>query len=334
MNGNDLDDRALSETDHYKSVVKRGNLMSLFLAEYNVDAFVATHLYGALNNASVDVGENELEDVLGTSMEAMSMSFVHKVKKFERQREQVKKLTPFQTYIALIKGYSMLSIMLVPKAFADGGYGMSSIFAVFSGCISCLGACMLVDVGLATNIYSYPLAVEKVLGRNSRIAIDFFIASTQFSIIISHINFLLESCKVTIDSLFDTDSSIVFYAIVIVICYTLMSWVRNLAKFSFTFMIGLIMLFSCVVYVSIYAVKVLGEATEPAPGIEFISPGYIGTLGFTIYMYEGIGIVMPIMAVTEQPQKFKEVLIYALLTFMVVYLAFAELTYFTWGTDL
>ena len=56
VDGNDLDDRALSETDHYKSVVKRGNFLSLFLAEYNVDDFVATHLYGALNNVSIDMG--------------------------------------------------------------------------------------------------------------------------------------------------------------------------------------------------------------------------------------------------------------------------------------
>ena len=257
VNGNDMDDRALSETDHYKSAVKRTNFLSLFLAEYNVDAFVATHLYGALNNVSVDIGQDELDDVLGTSMEAMNMSFVRKVKKFERQREQVKKLTPFQTYIALVKGYCMLSILLCPKAFANGGYGMSAIFLMTSGALSCLAACKLVDVGLATKLYSYPLAVEKVLGKNSRIMIEVFIASTQFSFAISHIAFLTESCKVTIDTLFETDTKIVFYAIFIVTCYTLLSWVRNLAKFSFTFMVGVFLVLLCVGYVSIYSAKVL-----------------------------------------------------------------------------
>ena len=228
----------------------------------------------------------------------------------------------------------MLSILLAPKAFANGGYGMSAILVLTSGFISCLAACLLVEVGLATKIYSYPLAVEKVLGKNSRIMIEVFIASTQFSFAISHIAFLLESCKVTIDTLFDTDSKVVFYAIAIVICYTLLSWVRNLAKFSFTFMIGVFLILSCVTYVSVYSAQVLGKATEPAPGIEFISAGCVGTLGFTIYMYEGIGIVMPIMASTEQPEKFKKVLVYAYISLMLFYVAFAELTYFAWGTDM
>ena len=80
----DVDDRALSEADHYQTAVKRSNFLSLFLAEYNVDAFMATHLYGALNNQSLDMGKDELEDVLGTSMENMNISFVQKARKLER----------------------------------------------------------------------------------------------------------------------------------------------------------------------------------------------------------------------------------------------------------
>lgn len=217
----------------------------------------------------------------------------------------VTKLTPFQAYIALIKGYCMLSILLIPKAFANGGWGASGIFLMVSGALSCVTACKLVDVGLATKLYSYPLAVEKVLGKKARIMIEIFIASTQFSFAISHIAFLVESCKVTIDTLFKTDTSFVYYAVFIIICYTLLSWVRNLAKFSFTFMVGVILVLISVIYVSVYSAKVLHDQTEPAPGIEFIGEGYLGTLGFCVYCFEGIGIVMPVMATAEQPEKFK-----------------------------
>lgn len=60
----------------------------------------------------------------------------------------------------------------------------------------------------------------------------------------------------------------------------------------------------------------------------------MNTLGFTIYCYEGIGIVMPVMATCESPETFKKVLIYAVVTLIILYVAFAELCYFSWGTNM
>lgn len=157
---------ALSEIDHYQSVVKRSNFIDLFLDEYNADAFIATHLYGAINNlSSVDnIPREELEDVLNTSAENLSGSFMRNVKRLDLQREKVKKLSPFGSYIALLKGYSVLSIMFLPKAFVDGGWLTSAIFLACSGIINCIGCAKLIDTGLATKLYSYPMIVEKVLG--------------------------------------------------------------------------------------------------------------------------------------------------------------------------
>ena len=61
---------------------------------------------------------------------------------------------------------------------------------------------------------------------------------------------------------------------------------------------------------------------------------YITTLGITIYCYEGIGIIMPVMAACEKPERFKEQIIYVFLTLVSFYLIFAETCYFAWGSDL
>ena len=135
------------------------------------------------------------------------------MKRYERKRENVKKLTQFESYIALLKGYSVLSIMFLPKAFLDGGWLASAGFLTCSGILSCIGCCFLVDTGLRYNIYSYPLVVEKVLGKRARVFLDIAIALTQISIVISHATFLIESCKVTIDTLFGTQTSTLTYQI-------------------------------------------------------------------------------------------------------------------------
>ena len=58
---------AHSETDHYKPTIRRNNFIDLYLDDYNADEFVANHLYGAIDNLSVDVSHDELENLLSTS---------------------------------------------------------------------------------------------------------------------------------------------------------------------------------------------------------------------------------------------------------------------------
>ena len=100
-------------------------------------------------------------------------------------------------------------------------------------------------------------------------------------------------------------------------------------------MVGNLLVVFTIVYVTIQAAGKLSEQTEPAPGIEFVNPeGWINTLGFTIYCYEGIGVVMPIMATTEKPERFNEMLVYAYVTLLVVYIAFDEVCYFAWGSTM
>ena len=123
-----------------------------------------------------------------------------------------------------------------------------------SGIISLVACIKLVDTGLATKIYSYPLLVEKILGKTARHILDVFICLTQFSFVISHIAFLLESCKSTVDQLYDTDSEMVYYIIAVCIIYTLFAWVRNLANLSFTFIIGTILIILAVIYVTVFAI--------------------------------------------------------------------------------
>ena len=70
----------LSEVDHYQRTVKRENFVRLFLShEYNVDMFVATHLYGTISSLTTEMPTDELEDILGTSARDLSISFIKRV---------------------------------------------------------------------------------------------------------------------------------------------------------------------------------------------------------------------------------------------------------------
>ena len=57
----------LSDAHHYRVSVKRDNFIQLFTKTQNVDAFVATHLYGAMSNLGEDLNPVDLDEFLNTS---------------------------------------------------------------------------------------------------------------------------------------------------------------------------------------------------------------------------------------------------------------------------
>jgi proton-coupled amino acid transporter len=84
--------------------------------------------------------------------------------------------------------------------------------------------------------------------------------------------------------------------VAILIIYTPISWVRNIAKFSFTFLLGVILVFFTLFVVSIYAITLLVEQGGRGPDVVFFNQsGYLTTMGTCIYCFEGIGVIMPIM---------------------------------------
>ena len=90
----------------------------------------------------------------------------------------VTKLSPFETYIAIIKGYCAMLILFLPSAFKNGGWAMSTFLMFGSGMLSYVCAAMLVEAGLKMGIHSYSLVVERTFGSKGRLAIDIMIAAT------------------------------------------------------------------------------------------------------------------------------------------------------------
>lgn len=57
-------------------------------------------------------------------------------------------------------------------------------------------------------------------------------------------------------------------------------------------------------------------------------------IGFSVYSYEGIGIVLPIMDCTSKPEQYHKIFIAVITTVMFLYLFFGEFCLFTYGNKL
>ncbi len=66
-----------------------------------------------------------------------------------------RKLTDFETFVALIKGYCSVLILFIPGAFIMGGLYASSLLMLASAAVTTVCVVKLVAVGLLLETFSY-----------------------------------------------------------------------------------------------------------------------------------------------------------------------------------
>jgi len=153
------------------------------------------------------------------------------------------------------------------------------------------------------------------------------IAATQYSFTIAFFSFISE----TICSIIDFQQEKLLIAVLMTVGMTGLAWVRDITKFSFAFLVGVLCLAFTWLTVMFFTVKQLKEQGGISPNIQPISNNYPIMISFSIYSFEGIGIVMPIMQTTAVPERFGTILIAAITTLIVMYLIFSMTTYLTFG---
>ena len=56
-----------------------------------------------------------------------------------------------------------------------------------------------------------------------------------------------------------------------------------------------------------------------------------GTLGYAIYAFEGVGVLMPIMQACECPEKYDKILVAALVTLTFAFVVYGTMSYLAFG---
>lgn len=100
---------------------------------------------------------------------------------FERDADGIKKLSAFDTYIAIIKGYCGPILLFITKAFDNGGWAFSSICLIISGVFTLICALKLIKIGKQYRCYCYGQIVNRIIGKKGRIVLEIMIVLTQFT---------------------------------------------------------------------------------------------------------------------------------------------------------
>lgn len=110
---------------------------------------------------------------------------------------------------------------------------------------------------------------------------------------------------------------------------------RKIEKFAFTFIIADFLILGTVITITVYAIIHISEKKVWGEGVDMLNTStWLTIIGSAIYSYEGIGVVLPIIEVTEDPKKFPKILLAVLLTNMILYTGFGEFCLFVFGNEL
>lgn len=144
----------------------------------------------------------------------------------------------------------------------------------------------------------------------------------------------MDSWHCSVDQLFGLDTPSWCYAIGLVTVLTPLAWVRDIKRFSFTFLLGNCLLIATITTVIVNGSSALSE-NGPAPDlVAFNQKNFLSCIGYCIFAFEGIGVVMPVMHACSEPEKFVTLLYAAIGTLTVVFVFFGTFCYLAYGNEI
>ena len=120
------------------------------------------------------------------------------------------------------------------------------------------------------------------------------------------------------------------------ICFivtTPLVWVRKMEKFAPVFITGdillLLTLLSIITYASIHVERSNGFTTEGFDAVNLSL--WPDAIGFSVYAFEGIGIILPIMEMSENKKQYFTLLASIVGFICFLYIIFSEYCLFSYG---
>lgn len=96
-----------------------------------------------------------------------------------------------QSFFALAKLYCSINVLLVPRAYVNGGYLGSTLIIIVSVAFQAISAIKLTTVGNKINKISYPDIVKHAFGIWGKRFVEICLALIHFQFTIAHLSFCM-----------------------------------------------------------------------------------------------------------------------------------------------
>lgn len=241
-------------------------------------------------NKSPNISKKDLDSILESKRQNYIMKSLA-----DNDKPELRTLGWVPTFITLIKGFVCTAVLYLPRAYWNGGYIFSAVALFLSYLLTliCAKKLLLVAKDIPGNFSEIGM---KLYGTKGRVAADVSIVLSQVGFVTAYVAFISTSLSEVIQQSTGAKEPINhwYFGLLCAIIYIPLCWVRNIAVFNkthlFADIIIVIMITSVIVYGIIHAVEHGGgQHLEPLNTSAFLE-----MVGFAVYSYEGIGIVLPV----------------------------------------
>lgn len=115
------------------------------------------------------------------------------------------------------------------------------------------------------------------------------------------------------------------------VIYAPLCLVRKIEKFSITHIFADALILITTIVILVYATMHVSDKGWGEGVTALNSATWLNMIGSAVYSYEGIGVVLPLLEVTQKPEMYPKILFYMLLTVMLLYVSFGEYCLFVYG---
>jgi len=288
-----------------------------------------SHIYGEPARDDSDEEEKENPELVGKTPNTRKRLIK------EKATEEVEKLGPLATAFTLFKGIVCSGILYLPTSFVTGGWLFSGVALIFSLFLTlfCIKLLLEVRTKLGGGV-SFPEIGFITYGKTGKILVDISLFSSQVGFTCAYIYFIASQVTSVLDSAFDINIPDAYKWVYAPICFAIlfpMVMVRKIQTFSKFHLFGDIMIFltvfTCMGYATASVVN-NGWLDKDLP--LFNSQLWPNSIGFAIYSFEGIGVILPIQDITADKENYFTIVCYTGVAITAVYMIFAEFCLFAW----
>lgn len=260
-------------------------------------------------------------------------------KKTEEAVKKTSKLGPFGTFMSLFKGFVCTAILFLPASFKTGGWLFMIIMLTLSAALTIYCAFLLLEVRKHIDSTSYSDIGMRCYGVWGARAVNLTVACSQTLFCCGYVNFIVINLHEIFEASFGWDGKDkVWTGVFCFFMFSALCFVRKIEIFASTHIFA-----NCMICLTMLYVVVEGglELKDPKHG-EFklgggtpvFSSTFATAIGFAIYSYEGIGIVLPVQEVTADQEAYPKIVIAVIMFVAFLYVTFGTFCISVWGNKI
>ena len=166
-----------------------------------------------------------------------------------------KKLTPWQTYFSLLKGFVCTGILYLPKNFKNGGWAWALVSMVLSFILTLVCMIKLLECKARTPGGRFSDIGMKAMGLKGKYLVDVFLTLAQLGFVTAYIYFIVTSLH---DVVFDLtnpnyDTPRIWFGLLCFVIYVPLCLVRKIEKFAWTHILADALILITTIVIIVYA---------------------------------------------------------------------------------